>query len=157
MSANQELIETFYSAFQNKDAEAMAACYHPDVVFSDPVFTRLQGKDAGDMWRMLCERGKDLEVTYSDVRADGEKGSAHWEATYTFSATGKKVHNVIDAEFELKDGKIVKHTDRFDLYRWTRMALGLKGVLLGWAPPVQGAIRKQGMGGLRAWQKKAAS
>ena len=26
--------------------------------------------------------------------------SAHWEPTYRFSATGRTVHNVIDAEFE---------------------------------------------------------
>ena len=42
------------------------------------------------------------------------KGSAHWEADYTFSATKRKVHNVVDARFELRDGLIVKHTDVFD-------------------------------------------
>jgi len=153
--AHRALITRFYTAFAARDAEAMAACYHPEVVFSDPVFQRLEGKDAGDMWRMLCQRGKDLEVVFSDVKADDKSGSAHWDATYTFSATGKKVHNVIDARFEFKEGLIARHVDTFDLWRWSRMALGAKGVLLGWAPPVQGAIRKQGMGGLRAWQRKA--
>ncbi|TFG45335.1 MAG: DUF4440 domain-containing protein, partial [Gemmatimonadales bacterium] len=37
----------------------------------------------------------------------------------------------------------VQHTDAFDLYRWARQALGVKGVLLGWAPPVQRAVRAQ--------------
>jgi hypothetical protein len=50
---------------------------------------------------------------------------------------------VIDAEFELRDGKILRHRDHFDLWRWTRMALGAKGVLLGWLPAVQNAVRAQ--------------
>jgi len=37
---NAALIQRFYEAFQRSDAEAMAACYAPDVQFSDPVFGR---------------------------------------------------------------------------------------------------------------------
>jgi len=33
-------------------------------------------------------------------------------------------------------------THRFDLYARTRQALGIRGLLLGWAPPVQAAIRR---------------
>ena len=53
---NAELITRFYQAFQRLDAEAMVACYSPDVHFSDPVFTDLNGQEAGDMWRMLASR-----------------------------------------------------------------------------------------------------
>lgn len=154
MHPNAQLITDFYAAFARRDAEGMVACYADDVTFSDPVFTALRGDEARSMWRMLCERGKDLRVEASAIRADDATGSAHWEAWYTFSATGQKVHNVIDARFEFRDGKITRHTDTFDLRRWAGMALGWKGKLLGWAPPVQNAIRKQGDAGLRAWMKK---
>jgi len=50
------LITRFYQAFQRLDADAMAACYTDDVVFSDPAFGELRGRDAGDMWRMLTAR-----------------------------------------------------------------------------------------------------
>lgn len=156
MSDHAKLITTFYEAFQRQDAEAMAACYHPEVRFDDPVFRDLHGERAGNMWRMLCTRAADLQVTFGDVRVDGDQGSAHWEATYTFSATGNAVHNVIDATFTFRDGLIATHQDRFDLWRWSGMALGLKGRVLGWAPFVQGAIRKQAMAGLDAWEKKHA-
>ncbi len=146
--ANAALVERFYDAFSTRDYAGMIACYHPDVTFSDPVFTDLHGWKAGAMWRMLCTRGKDLTLTFGDITADDETGSAHWEADYTFSTTGKQVHNVIDATFRFSDSLIIAHTDAFDLWRWTRMALGVKGVLLGWLPPVQGAIRKQALGGL---------
>ncbi len=148
-----ELITKFYEAFSRRDAEGMVACYADDVVFSDPVFEELRGIEAKNMWRMLCERGADLKVVFRDVTSDGTTGSAHWDADYTFSLTGRQVHNVIDATFELRDGKIVRHKDVFDLWRWAGMALGAKGKLLGWAPPVQNAIRKQGMKGLSFWTK----
>jgi ketosteroid isomerase-like protein len=151
---NAELIETFYAAFQRRDAEAMVACYAPDVWFSDPVFHDLRGPRAGAMWRMLTARASSLEVTFRDVRADDHVGSAHWEARYVFSATGRSVHNVIDARFELRDGKITRHADTFDLWRWAGMALGAKGKLLGWAPPIKNAIHKTAMRGLEAFEAK---
>lgn len=145
MHPNEKLIETFYTAFQKRDAQAMRDCYDAAAEFSDPVFQNLKGPQVQAMWRMLCERGKDLTIEFNAIQADDRAGKAHWEAMYTFSATGRKVHNRIDASFEFKNGKIVRHTDVFDLWRWTRMALGFKGILLGWTPFVQNAVRKQAM------------
>lgn len=154
MNANEETIRRFYEAFSRRDAATMTACYAPDVQFSDPVFTDLRGPQAGLMWKMLCERGKDLKIEFRDVRADGATGSAHWEAWYTFSTTGRKVHNIIDASFEFRDGRIVKHTDRFDLYRWSRQALGPAGVVLGWTPLLQNKVRAMAAKGLDDYQAK---
>ena len=106
------------------------------------------------MWRMLTARASDLRIEASGIDADDAQGRAHWEAYYTFSQTGQKVHNRIDATFAFRDGKIVRHTDRFDLRAWAAMALGLKGKLLGWLPPVQNAIRANADKGLRAYMAK---
>ena len=141
MNANETLIQRFYTAFQKRDAAGMVACYDANVAFSDPVFTDLKGARANAMWTMLCERGKDLKIEFKDVRADERSGSAHWDAWYSFSATGRQVHNSIDATFEFRNGKIVKHTDRFDLHRWAGQALGTAGKLLGWTPLLQNKIR----------------
>lgn len=148
MIENKTLIETFYSAFQQRDHAGMNACYHENVHFSDPVFTGLIGAEAHAMWHMLCERGHDLQVVFNNVQANETHGQAHWEATYTFS-TGRLVHNIIDAQFEFQDGKIIRHQDHFDLWRWTRMALGLSGILLGWTPMVQTRVRETGMKSLQ--------
>ncbi len=153
-SDHAQLIHKFYEAFANKDAETMASCYRDDAKFSDPVFTNLDGAGARNMWRMLVERGKDLVVTHSDVVASERIVTAHWEAKYTFSATGRFVHNKIDARFEIEDGLIKVHRDTFDLWAWTRMALGPMGVLLGWSPIVQNKVRGQAMKGLAAFTKK---
>ena len=149
---NAELITRFYQAFQRQDAEAMAACYADDVQFSDPVFTNLQGAEAGDMWRMLTSRAQNFSLEFSNVQADDQRGSAHWVATYLFSGTGRTVVNRIQANFVFQNGKIVEHRDRFDLWKWSAQALGLKGALLGWTPLVQGAIRKQAGKGLAAFR-----
>ena len=142
MHPNAQLIQHFYTSFQRRDSAGMAECYHPEIVFSDPVFTHLEGTQATAMWQMLCARGKDLTITFADVRADDRTGAAHWEATYSFSKTSRKVHNVIEAAFEFREGKIIRHTDSFNLWKWASMALGAQGTLLGWLPPVHSAIRK---------------
>lgn len=149
---NAELITRFYQAFQHLDAEAMAACYAEDVRFSDPVFPDLRGREAGDMWRMLAARAQDFSLTFDGVQADDQQGSAHWVATYLFSQTGNTVVNRIQANFRFADGKIVEHRDHFDLWRWARQALGAKGLLLGWAPLVQNAIRQQAARGLAVFR-----
>jgi limonene-1,2-epoxide hydrolase len=153
MAHHDELIRRFYEAFQHRDHAVMAACYGPDPRFSDPVFTDLRGAQVAAMWRMLCERGKDLEIEASAIVSNAASGSARWEAHYTFSGTGRHVHNVITASFAFEDGRIARHTDRFDLYRWARQALGIKGVLLGWSPPVQNAIRRQASRSLAAFRQ----
>lgn len=155
-TANTELITTFYEAFAAKDAEAMVACYHDDARFSDPVFTDLDADGVRNMWRMLIERGTDLAVTFSDVAASDRIATAHWDATYTFSATGRPVQNSIDARFEIADGKILVHRDTFDLYAWTRMALGPMGTVLGWSPIVQNKVRRQAMTSLDKFAAKRA-
>jgi ketosteroid isomerase-like protein len=154
MPSPADLIREFYAAFQRRDHRAMAACYAPGAHFEDPVFTELSDWRIGAMWRMLCERATDLEVTASHISADATGGTAHWEATYTFTATGRKVHNVIEATYLFSGGKFKTHIDSFDLYAWARQALGVKGILLGWSPPVQHAIRAQAAGGLNAFIKK---
>ena len=142
MHKNEELIKNFYQAFQSGDAATMVNSYDDKVEFSDPVYQDLHGTRAKAMWQMFCERKTDLEVSCSNVEANDQTGKAHWEAIYTFSVTGNKVHNKIDAAYRFKDGKISWHHDTFDFWKWTQMALGTKGLLLGWTPYVQNTVRK---------------
>lgn len=154
MHSNHDLIRKFYTAFNSKDAETMASLYDDKIVFSDPAFGTLQGDNVKNMWRMLCGRATDLEITCSDIQADEINGSARWEARYTFGKTKRRVHNVIKATFEFKNGLIVKHTDVFDIWKWSRMALGPAGILLGWTPWLQSKIRKDALKGLKAFSEK---
>ena len=151
---NAELIQRFYEAFQRRDAEAMAACYADDIVFSDPAFGELRGERARDMWRMLVQRAREFSLTFGEVDANEETGSAQWVARYRFGQTGRMVVNRIEARFVFRDGLIVEHRDSFDLWRWARQALGLKGAVLGWTPFVQSAIRAKAGRGLDEFRAK---
>jgi ketosteroid isomerase-like protein len=108
MHPNETLIANFYNAFQRTEAAVMAACYHADVVFHDNAFGALQGEQVRAMWHMLCRSAKDLQLTFSNVQADDRGGRTHWEARYTFSRTGRKVHNRIEAQFGFRDGLIIR-------------------------------------------------
>lgn len=143
MHDNQALLERHYAAFGDRDHQTMAETYAADARFSDPVFPELVGDRIAAMWRMLCLRATDLVIEASDVHADDDQGRAHWEARYTFGATGRRVHNRIDATFRFRGGRVVEHVDRFDLWAWSRQALGVSGVLLGWSPIVRNEVRGQ--------------
>ncbi|MBK7557118.1 MAG: nuclear transport factor 2 family protein [Chitinophagaceae bacterium] len=134
MSTNRdELINKFYSAFQQLDHRGMNSCYSEDIVFFDPVFGFLRGDEVRSMWEMLCKNAKDFSLTYSNIKhLDDEYSTCEWVATYTFSKTGKKVVNRIKANMLFADGKIIEHSDAFSLHRWSSQALGFTGWLLGW-------------------------
>ncbi|WP_430460247.1 nuclear transport factor 2 family protein [Thalassolituus sp. LLYu03] len=145
----QDLITTFYTAFSQRDYATMAACYHPQARFNDPVFS-LAGEDIGHMWRMLCERAEQFSLTFTVTERNGQV-TAHWEPRYRFSQTGRMVHNIIDARFRFQDGLIIEHDDVFSFWRWSRQALGMAGVLLGWTPLLQQKVKAQAGKGLRAF------
>jgi SnoaL-like domain len=132
---SRETIERFYKAFADLDSKTMAACYAQDATFEDEVF-KLKGRThVGGMWAMLCSAVKrsgrsDWKLEVRDITDT----SAHWEPTYRFSATGNRVHNIIDAEFEFDaSGLIRRHRDRFSFWRWARQALGPVGWAFGWS------------------------
>ncbi len=156
MNPNQQIIEEFYAGFASGHVETMVSCYHRDIVFHDPAFGTLHGKDVSDMWHMLIEKSKGhLEIEFSDVKANETSGSAQWIATYVFSKTNRTVVNQIHATFEFKDGLIIRHNDHFDIWKWGAQALGLSGLLLGWTGFMQRKIRQQALQSLRAYQSKS--
>jgi len=146
---NKDIIHQFYTAFQHRDYAAMQDLYHDDAEFHDPVFQKLTSKEVKAMWQMLLSAAKDLSISFADVKVDGASGSCRWEACYTFGSTRRQVNNIVRATFVFNDGKIVRHCDDFNLWRWTMMALGISGVLLGWFPWVQNKIRHTAQDKLR--------
>jgi ketosteroid isomerase-like protein len=161
LHSNEQTIETFYTAFAQLDPDSMAGCYADDVAFDDEVFSLRGKREVMGMWRMLCEatraKGADVwKLQYRDVRADAAQGMAHWDAHYRFSATGRIVDNSIDAKFDFDgQGRISRHRDRFDFWLWSRQALGLPGVLLGWTPILRGKVQRQAGENLRRYLARA--
>ena len=154
MNANEQLIHHFYTCFKNKDFKGMQDCYADDAIFSDAVFKNLNAEEVKAMWQMLITKGKDLRLEFTVISSTENTAKAHWDAYYTFSATGKKVINRIDATFEIENGKIVKHTDNFNFYTWAKQAFGLTGMLLGWTSFLNKKVSAQAMKNLENFMHK---
>lgn len=154
MNSNEQLINQFYTCFKNKDFKGMQACYAENATFSDAVFKSLNADQVKAMWEMLITKGKDMRLEYRIISSAENLVNAHWDAFYTFSATGKKVVNRIDATFEIENGKIVKHTDNFNFFTWSRQALGLPGILLGWTNFLNNKISTQAMKNLESFMRR---
>lgn len=142
-------IHRLYEAFARLDADTMAGCYAADARFEDPVF-RLQGRrEIAGMWSMLCESVRrdgagQWRLSHDQVSAAAGLGVARWHAHYRFSATGRLVENHIAARLRFDAaGRIIDHQDSFDFWRWSRQALGIPGLLLGWTPYLRGKVRAQ--------------
>ncbi len=147
---NKELIIRFYSALQTLNYVEMQKAYHPEAQYHDPIFGHLNFAQVTAMWHMLLTKSQDLQVAFSNINATGAAGKCRWEAWYTFSKTGRFVHNIIWSSFEFKDGKIYRQYDNFSIWRWSRHALGVVGIFLGWSPWIQNEVKE----GARANLKK---
>ena len=144
MHANEIIINRFYSAFQQKNPAEMNLCYSENIAFSDPVFGLLHGDEVKSMWEMLCKNGKDLQLSFGNIQLlDEEYATCDWVAQYTFSQTGRRVVNKIKAHIRVENGIITEHTDAFDIYNWSRQALGLKGWLFGWSAWFQKKLQQK--------------
>ena len=160
MHPNQTRLDDFYAAFARLDADAMAACYAPGAQFDDEVFSLRGHEQVSGMWRMLCEatRAKNRDawkLLWRSIEADDKTGKAHWEADYRFSASRRQVHNVVNGEFEFNDaGLITRHRDRFDFWAWSRQALGIPGLVLGWTPFFRRLVKAQAAANLEKYLAK---
>ncbi len=154
MDPNEALIQKFYQSFQDKNLHAMLECYDENVEFFDPVFLHLKGKEVFAMWSMLIERGTDLKVSYQNIRANEQGGSAEWTASYTFTKTNRLIKNRIKANFKIRNEKIVWHKDSFSLWKWAGMALGVSGYLLGFTSFIQDQIKNEAQTGLKLYMKR---
>lgn len=121
---------------------------------------------------MLCEsiksRGKDVwklvfkvtnctdEVSQTPGSDPCYTGSLNWEADYRFSATGRIVHNVINASFQFNmvSGLIQSHVDTFDFYLWSKQALGCTGFMLGWTSCFHNKVRMNAGNNLSRFRAK---
>jgi ketosteroid isomerase-like protein len=144
MTTNEQTIQTFYTAFQQRDYATMQSCYSDDAVFSDPVFGLLDIQETRAMWEMLCKNAKDFSLVFGNIQElDAEYATCEWTAVYTFSQTGRKVVNKVNAHMRLANGLIIEHSDAFSIYRWTRQALGIPGLVLGWSGWMNKKIQKR--------------
>ena len=133
MNSNKELINNFYSAFQQLDFQGMSSCYDENIVFFDPVFGLLSAREVNSMWEMVCTHAVDFSLTYGNIHElDDAYCTCDWVSTYTYTRTNRRVVNKVRANMRFSEGKIIEHSDAFSVHQWSKQAMGLSGELLGW-------------------------
>jgi ketosteroid isomerase-like protein len=126
----KEIMIKFYDAFSNGDWKTMNTLYHKDVVFNDEMFKNLNHLEVTSMWKMLIDGNKNMAVQFNSVEEDDDF-CVNWIADYTFGPKQRKVHNDVFANMEIKDDKIISHTDTFVFSTWAKQALGFAGKMFG--------------------------
>ena len=119
---NADLLHRLFTSLNQHDHQEMAACYHADATFRDIAFDLRGSKQIHAMWHMICET--DIRASFHLLEVDDRVGHVTLIDDYTFSSTGRAVHNVIDSHFRLRDGLIIEHQDLCDARVWAAMALG---------------------------------
>jgi SnoaL-like domain len=131
MHPNQVLLQRLFTALDQHDYPTMGSCYHADALFHDIAFKLEKRQCILGMWHMICE-GTDIRATFEVVHANDQEGRVNLVDDYTFSDTGRHVHNVIDSRFRFQDGLTAEHKDSCDAHAWAAMALGgVSGFLAG--------------------------
>jgi ketosteroid isomerase-like protein len=131
MQQYNHIINSFYSAFNQRNTTQMLAHYSPNIVFNDPVFGLLKGHQVHQMWEGLCKRATNLTITVNTIEDLGDNYTkTQWTATYLYG--GKRpVTNVITAYMKFEGDKIIEHSDAFSFHKWAAQAFGFTGWLLG--------------------------
>ena len=144
MNSNKELINNFYSAFQQLDFQGMASCYDENIIFYDPLFGLLSDREVNSMWEMICTTAVDFSLTYGNIlELDDAYCTCDWISSATFPGTNRRVVNKVRANMRFSEGKIIEHSDAFSIHQWSKQAMGLSGELLGWNSFFQRGIKNR--------------
>lgn len=130
-SETLRLIETYYAVFNSGDREAMLALLADDVVHDINQGGSETGRDTfraflARMDRCYREQVEDLVVF---ANADGTRAAAEFyiQGTYLSTdeglppATGQTYHLRVGAFFDVKDGKVARVTNYYNLEEWLRL------------------------------------
>ena len=125
------LILQYYLAFNSGDREALLALLHPDIVHEIneggaevgiPAFRAFLGR----MDRSYREQVEDL-VVFAGPDASRASAEFYIRGEYLKTdeglppATGQKYHLRVGAFFEIKDGKVARVSNYYNLSAWLRM------------------------------------
>ena len=130
MTLNERLVSRLYTALKEHRPEQMAECYSDQASFRDIAFDLSNKREIVAMWSMIC--ATDIRTTFEVLSASSDRVVARVVDEYTFTDTGRRVRNVIESRFLIRDSLIIEHFDQCDPRLWAAMALGgLPGFLAG--------------------------
>ncbi len=129
-TATKVLLQDYYTVFNSGDREAMLALLAEDVVHDINQGGAEAGREAfraflQRMDRCYAEQVEELVVFASE---DGSRGAAEFYISGTYlstdtglpPATGQKYRLRVGAFFDIRDGKVARVTNYYNLEDWLR-------------------------------------
>lgn len=140
---SKEIAIKFYDAFSVANIDVLKQLYDKKLIFNDNIFVNLDYNETISMWSSLLVGNKNMSIKYEIKKYSEKYVEVEWIADYLFTSTNRNVKNIILAKMEIDQGKIINHTDNFDFYKWSQMAFGITGVLIGWTSFFKNKVRTE--------------
>jgi hypothetical protein len=136
---NINLVQKFFSCYQNHDFQGMHHCLAENIKFSDFAYD-IQGVQVKAMWHLFCisylTRTNPVNVPEFEIgQATEDTVSAKYRVSYVYE--DKPVDYFIEADFKIQDNKIVEQKDKFgsiSTFEFIKMAFGFPLQLLAVEP-----------------------
>ena len=123
MSANEDLVRSFCTAWSRRDIEELVGFFTEDAVYHNMPMAPVTGHDGIRAVMQFFVPGAD-EIEF-DVLALASAGDlVLTERVDRFVMGGKKVELPVAGVFEIRDGKIAAWRDYFDMAAWTSQTSG---------------------------------
>lgn len=130
--SSQDLIERYYDAFNRRDYAGMLALLTEDVIHDINQGARERGKNAFTAFLARMDHHYRERVVDLVVMCAGERAAAEFviEGSYLQTdeglppAHGQPYRLAVGAFFELRDGRIARVTNYYNLPDWTRQVAG---------------------------------
>lgn len=110
------------------------------------------------MFHMFCTNVATTKAVVTPSPAEpipGQDGKFKVEYTCDYVFNMKKVFNPITAVLEVRDGKVLRQVDDFDLKAWAKQALGLLvATVLSTLGMLPGVVHKKAAEKLKVWCDK---
>ena len=129
-----EIIRAYYDAFNRRDMDAFFALLTDDVIHDVNQGQREIGKEAfrhfmGDMNAAYKEELHDMVIFTNE---DGTRAAAEFQLTGTYTETsqgfpearGQTYDLLVGAFFEIRDGRIARVTNYYNVNDWLRQVRG---------------------------------
>ena len=137
------IVNLFFASLKSRNIEKMMEIYHSKIIYSDPLYGLLKQEDVIKRWQLLLEENVIEDIQIMDIKEyDDEYAMAHWNCTFYYTITQKKVTLSIKSFFKIENNLIIEQSDAYRLSKFISKAYGIKGLLLGWTKFMQHRVKK---------------
>jgi len=137
----QQLIDTsagtavkLYRALAEGDLRAVRSCYDANARYSDPVFGQLGRGSACYIWPVIFSQIRRPEWKFEVVDAGLTSARLSTKVNFVFAETGRPTSLRIATHLAIREARVVRHDDDFDIDACTWMAFPKENRFRLWTP-----------------------